>query len=78
MPTHDVALKFLVANTDASAGCRSAVAADSPSQRRFELALVSVVCLTYRVDSVMLSARRRAMGAEKKREKSWHMNGAND
>lgn len=69
MPTRDVALKSLVANTDASAGCRFAGAADSPSQRRFELALVSVVCLTYRVDSVMLSAFGHRDEGEKERKR---------
>jgi hypothetical protein len=54
MPTHD-ALKFLVVNIDASVGCRSAVMVDFLSLQHYEPALVLVVCLTYRVDSVMLS-----------------------
>ena len=55
MPTYD-ALKFLVANTDAAVDCPFAVAGDFPSRQHFERALASVVCQTYRVDSVMLSA----------------------
>lgn len=69
MPTHDVVLKFLVANIDASVDCWLAVMADFPSQLHYEPALVLVVCPTYRVDLVMLSG-----GAKRKEKKSWHMN----
>lgn len=58
MPTHD-ALKFLVVNTDALVDCRFAVADDFPSRQHYERALVLVVCQTYRVDSVMLSAKSK-------------------
>jgi hypothetical protein len=58
-PTHD-ALKFLVVNTDASVDCLFVVADDFPSRQHFERALVLVVCQTYRVDSVMLSAKKNA------------------
>lgn len=62
MPTHDVALKFLVVNTDALADCPFAVMVDFPFQLRSELALVLVVCQTYHVDLVMLSEEKKRKG----------------
>lgn len=72
MPTHDVALMFLVVNTDALVDCPFAETVDFLSQLRYELALVLVVCQSYRVDSVMLSGS--GQGVEEKRVNSGHIN----
>lgn len=72
MPTHDVALKFLVANIDVLVDYPFAVMVDFPSQLRYGLVLVLVVCQTYHVDLVTLSGRKKMKKEE--REDSWHIN----
>lgn len=62
MPTHGVALKFLVVNIDVSVDYPFAVMVDFPFQLRYELALVLVVCQTCRVDLVALSVDGKVKG----------------